>query len=135
MAEITLHILQDEIVSPQRTRLSSNIFLNCFLEPETVQRDDYESRWITPKGEILEYRATASNKYIVSQTSVTGIGNSKIQSQSSAVLLIRDLSYSDAGNYTCEVRNSSDSSSQWVSKTIRVTLLGKYTIINSTTLL
>ena len=123
-SEITLRAQTEEIVSPENSRLSSLIILTCLLEPETIQADDYESRWITPRGEILEVgAATTSTKYIVSQSRVTEIDSS--QEVAATVLVIRELSYSDAGNYTCEVRNSSDSSAQWVSETMRVLLLSK----------
>ena len=96
------------------------------LEPETIQVDDYESRWITPSDEILEFGAATSIKYIVSQSRVTEIGSR--QEVAATVLVIRELLYTDAGNYTCEVRNSSDSSAQWVSDIVRVLLLGKWAI-------
>ena len=123
-AEITLRAQTDEIVSPDSNRLSSLLVLTCTLEPETIQEGDYESRWITPSGEILEFGATTtSTKHIVSQSRVTELGSS--QEVAATVLVIRELSYTDAGNYTCEVRNSSDSSAQWVSDIVRVLLLGK----------
>ena len=127
-AEITLRAFIDEIVSPDSgNRLGSLVILTCLLEPETTQADDYESRWITPSDEILEFgAATTSTKYIVSQSRVTEIGSR--QEVAATVLVIRELLYTDAGNYTCEVQNSSDSSAQWVSDIVRVLLLGKWAI-------
>ena len=126
-AEITLRAFIDEIVSPDSgNRLGSLVILTCLLEPETIQADDYESRWITPSDEILEFGVATSIKYIVTQSRVTAIGSS--QEVAATVLVVRELSYTDDGNYTCEVRNSSDSSAQWVSDIVRVLLLGKWAI-------
>ena len=77
----------------------------------------------------MEFGATTtSTKHIVSQARVTEIGSSQELEVAATVLVVRDLSYTDAGNYTCEVRNSSDSSAQWVSDIVRVLLLGKWAI-------
>ena len=54
-----------------------------------------------------------------------GAVNTPQGDRQSTLLLVLNLSYQDAGNYTCEVRSSVSTQSPWLSASVELQLEGK----------
>ena len=127
-AEIVSSI-QSEIpvrILPGDTRLNTFTFLTCLPEPSTLTQYDYVSRWTIPSGETLTYWVTnppGFERYqVVQGTADTHQGVRR----EATLLFLENLSYQDAGNYTCEVRSSSGSAqSPWFSASVELQLEGR----------
>ena len=117
------------------------LYPTCFLEPSTLNASDYVSRWITPNGQII----TLTNSSFVNVSFVNNsimltvnfeqfrvfqgrVNTDQGERQSTLYFFGRNLTYQDAGTYTCEVRSSSaPAQSPWLSASVEVELEGKDT--------
>ena len=98
--------------------LMPSLVLNCGLEPETLV--NYTTRWVLPGGEIID---SSTGRLIVSQNMVS------INSRTlpGAILAVFNLSYQDAGTYTCEGRSTvPGASAQWASASFELHLSGEF---------
>ena len=89
--------------------LAPDTFLTCVVTPSI---NSLITRWRLPNGVVINFGD--GGDFIVSQ----GTQNT--------ILLIQNITYKDAGNYTCEVRNMSDSMIPivWYRATVELQLLG-----------
>ena len=126
----TITSLQPEIAviavpGPLLNNLFTFIFLTCIPEPTTLTTSDFVSRWTIPSGQTFtfnELNLPNFERFRVSQGNVPA-GEGPRQA---TLLLIQSLTYQDAGNYTCEVRNSSaPPQSEWLLATVELQLEGK----------
>ena len=97
-------------------QLNSFTFLLCNILPANAS---VISRWILPNGDVISDRA---GRFITAQGDTpTGF---------SSLLVIQELSYRDAGYYTCEVVPTDECSCSFPpSATTEVQLLGKRTLL------
>ena len=121
------------IILPEDTRLNTFTFLLCNPEPNSQLTEvDYISRWTIPSGETftnLVANPPGFEQYRVVQGPADG--RQGVQRKESTVLILENLSYQDAGNYTCEVRSSSASAqSPWFSASVELQLEGRIHIIH-----
>ena len=112
-------------VLPDDSFLRSFTFLVCNPEPNSqLTRVDYVSRWTIPSGEMFTFMVPnppGFEQYAIFH------GQYKA-GQVSTLLLVLNLSYKDAGNYTCEVRSSSaPAQSPWLSASVELQLEGRDT--------
>ena len=98
--------------------LLPGVFLVCRIEPDTLVRGvNYTTRWITPTGVTI---SSSQNRFVLNEGAVTSDG------LPGTVFVVAQLSYQDAGTYTCEGRyNASGDSAPWASATIELQLLCK----------
>ena len=119
--EIPVRILPDD------SFLHILTFLVCNPEPNSqLTRVDYVSRWTIPSGETFTFNVSnppAFEQYAIYQ----GQYNVGQVRRESTVLLVLNLSYQDAGNYTCEVRSSASTQSPWFSASFELQLEGRDT--------
>ena len=87
---ITLEPLEEVVERPGAAGLSSFTALICIVMPVDVT---IAVRWTLPNGTMLN--EGASGRFIVDHGAETG--------ELTVILAINQLSYQDAGNYTCEV--------------------------------
>ena len=109
-------------ILPEDTRLNTFIFLVCNPEPNSqLTVSNYISRWTIPSGETFTFWVSnppGFERYRVVQGPSDGVQQT--------ILLLENLSYQDAGNYTCEVRSSSGSAqSPWFSASVELQLEGR----------
>ena len=107
------------MTSPSLTHtLSPGTFLVCHIEPDTlVPGVNYTTRWITPRGLTIN---SSQDRFVFYESAVTSDG------LPGTVFVISQVSYQDAGTYTCEGRyNASGDSAPWASATIDLQLLRK----------
>ena len=99
-------------------------FLECGLQPDTLQSVNYTSSWTLPSRETITFGLPNSNtRFTVQQGPAQFLD---VSGQLPATLLaIQRLSYLDAGMYTCSVRNSSEVSSPPVTAVIELRLTCK----------
>ena len=114
-------------ILPEDTRLNTFIFLVCNPEPNSqLTVSNYISRWTIPSGETFTFWVSnppGFERYRVVQGPSDGVQQT--------ILLLENLSYQDAGNYTCEVRSSSASAqSPWFSASVELQLEGRTHIIH-----
>ena len=95
-------------------------FIECGLQPATLQSGNYTSSWTLPSREMITFGLPHSDtRFVVQQ------GPAQFQDLGflpATLLIIQRLSYNDAGMYTCSVRNSSELSSPPVTATIELQL-------------
>ena len=114
-------------VLPENTRLNTFTFLMCNPEPSSqLTVTDYVSRWTIPSGETFTHLVPIPHGFERYRIVQGPVGTPQVQS---TLLLVEMLSYQDAGNYTCEVRNSS-AQSPWFSASVELQLEGKYTYMS-----
>ena len=114
------------------------LYPTCFLEPSTLNASDYVSRWTTPNGQTITFMNSSfltvtfvnnsimltvnSEPFIVFQVRVN---TDQGERQSTLLFIGSNLTYQDAGTYTCEVRSSSaPAQSPWLSATVELQLEG-----------
>ena len=97
----------------------AGLILTCGLQPETLTPNvNYAIRWILPRGEIVNSTAS-SGRFVVSETHVP-INGSILPG---TFLAIFQLSYQDAGTYTCEGRSTASGASPlWASASFELQL-------------
>ena len=113
-------------VLPGDTRLNTFTFLTCLPEPSTLTQSDYVSRWTIPSGVTITSMTNLPGfeRFRVSQGAV----NTPQGDRQSTLLIVLNLTYQDAGTYTCEVRSSSaPAQSPWLSAAVELQLEGKDT--------
>ena len=120
-------------ILPEEPRPNHFTFLVCNPEPNSqLTSSDYVSRWTIPSGETFTYLVAnppGFERYRVVQ-GPTRDGRQGVQREST-LLFFENLSYQDAGNYTCEVRSSSGSAqSPWFSASVELQLEGRIHIIH-----
>ena len=98
--------------------LRCEIAANFSLDLNTV-----ESRWILPNGSDVKVNDNNDDKYLVTQG---------VTSTYETILLIRNLTYSDANTYTCEIRDIRDPNNrgEWLPFEVTLQLLGKHKALN-----
>ena len=119
-------------ILPGDTHLNTFTFLMCIPEPNSQLTEvDYISRWTIPSGETYTFGVTNPPGFERYQV-VQGPADTRQGVQREATLLfLENLSYQDAGNYTCEVRSSSGSAqSPWFSASVELQLEGRIHIIH-----
>ena len=84
-------------------RLNSFTFLSCIIEPRNAT---VESRWLLPNGQIVTVRNASLTKHL--KVAEGEIGTLEGGSAFGSVLIVRQVSYEDAGVYTCEVKDLID---------------------------
>ena len=124
----TITSLQPETavrVVPGDMDLITFIFLNCIPEPSTLTTSEFVSRWTIPSGLAFTNNQPSSpgfERFRVTQGGVATQAGVRI----ATLLFIRNITYQDAGNYTCEVRSSSaPAQSPWLLATVELQLEGK----------
>ena len=92
--------------------------LVCGLEPETLTPDlNYTTRWILPGGEIIN--STREGRFVLTENLVSING----RSVPGTVLVLLQISYQDAGMYTCEGRSTAPgTSAQWAAASFELQL-------------
>lgn len=111
----------DQVTIPSESnRLTDSTFLSCGVVPPDA---NFVTRWITPNGGIL----TSSNTNNNSRLSVLE-GSFELNQRNidGTALILRNLSYQDAGMYRCEARDQSILDSPWVQAVLKLELLGTY---------
>ena len=97
--------------------LAPETFLACAVTPPL----NLITRWILPSG-IVTVFGVYNNlpRFIVSQ------GNNVNGTALITILVIQNTTYEDAGTYTCEARNTSDTTTPtvWYSAAVELQLLG-----------
>ena len=110
---------QPSVTLPEPSLLISRTVLACGFTPISLTMQDYRTRWITPAREIV---VSITGHYIVIN------GNVRINASQfpGTVIAIQNLSYQDAGQYTCEgqATNTADPN-VWASATIDLQLNSK----------
>lgn len=118
--EITIFPTSPSVTLPGLSLMPSTV-LSCGLTPMSLVTQNYRTRWITPAGEIVVSR---TGRYIVNNGAVL-VNYSQFPG---TVIGILNLSYRDAGQYTCEgqLTNTTDPN-VWTSAKIDLQLNGKLT--------
>lgn len=115
---VTIFPIDDAVVKiPSENRsLSPSVIFRCGLEPTSlVPQVNYTTRWTTPEGEIVN--STRDNFLLIE-----GI----ISQFPGTLLLIQQISYLDAGKYTCEgIGTITNDTSSWASASIELQLDSK----------
>ena len=117
-------------ITPENNTLSVNAaeqvvssgFVTCEIEANfTLSDSTVESQWILPNGTVLQLKHS-DGKYLTYQ------GLAVDQSRFETFILIQELIYSDAGTYTCQVRDIRDSDNRgpWMSFEATLQLLGNH---------
>ena len=93
--------------------------LLCGLEPETLTPSvNYTTRWILPGGEIINSTYTRGH-FIFAEGPVSVSG----RNVPGTVLVVLQISYQDAGMYTCEGRSTDPgASAQWAAASFELQL-------------
>ena len=100
-------------------QLNSFTFIICAIEPVNVSVD---TRWVLPSGKIIVSGSQEGGRFLASQGEVA-LRNGG--TSFSSLLFIQNLSYHDAGVYTCEVRSTSMCEQDWpTSATVELQLQG-----------
>ena len=88
--------------------------LLCSLEPDTLTPGvNYTTRWILPGGEIVN---SARGRFIFSESLLS-------RTVPGTVLVVTQMSYQDAGMYTCEGRSTAPgASAQWAAASFELQL-------------
>ena len=119
LAELTLVPDKSPLVMPSfGVNLAPDTFLTCAVTPPF----NLSARWTLPNGIVIEFGDGSKPRYIVGQ----GIIMNNISLDT--ILLIQNITYEDAGTYTCEARNTSDSTTPivWYGDTVELQLLGTH---------
>ena len=117
---LTLHAVDKVQPTESNPILSSLALLVCVIDAGFhLNASTVESRWTTPTNGEVQIPGTTAEKYILTQ----GSGGSGFES----LLLIQNISYSDAGEYTCRVRDTRNASNRgpWIEEQLSLELLGK----------
>ena len=113
------------VPGPPLNNLLTFIFLNCIPEPTTLTTSNFVSRWTLPSGQIFTFNQPLPpgfERFRVSQGRLA----TEEGVRSTTLLVLRNIMYQDAGNYTCEVRSSSaPPQSEWLLAMVELRLEGK----------
>ncbi len=97
--------------------LMPGVPLLCGLEPDTLEQNvNYTTRWILPGGEIVD---STRGRFVFSESMVS------INSRTlpGTLLIVTQLSYQDAGTYTCEGSSTAlGASTLWASASFELQL-------------
>ena len=95
--------------------------LVCSLEPETLTPNvNYTTRWRLPGGEIVN---STTGCFVLTEGAVF-IGGRSVPG---TVLLVLQISYQDAGMYTCEGRSTAPgASAQWAAASFELQLICEF---------
>ena len=99
------------------------VFITCQIEANfTLSGSSVESQWILPNGTTISVNDEDNNRYEITQ----GMGPGGYES----VLLIQPIIYSDAGTYSCQVRDKRDPDNigPWITDQANLILRGKIMI-------
>ncbi len=106
------------VIPSQRNPLLSGLPLICGLMPDTLEPNvNYTTRWIVPAGETI---TSTQGRFVFTESrlSLNSIGEVP-----GTILVVTQLSYQDAGNYTCEGRSTAPGASTlWASATFELQL-------------
>jgi len=109
------------VPGPPLNDLLTFIFLNCIPEPSTLTTSDFVSRWTIPSGQTFtnnQLPPPGFERFRVSQ----GIVATEAGVRNTTLLFLGNITYQDAGNYTCEVRSSSaPPQSEWLLAMVELT--------------
>ena len=120
-SDLTLNAI-DKVQPTESNPIPSTLaILVCVINADfNLNSSTVESRWTTPTNEEIIVHGTADEKYILNQgpSEETGF---------ESLLLIQNISYSDAGEYTCRVRDTRNASNRgpWIEEQLSLELLGK----------
>ena len=120
MTELTLRPF-DNTQPSEFTQPVIFVFITCEIVASfPLNGSSVESRWFLPNGTVVTINDGSESKYEIIQ----GIGPNGFET----TLLIQPIIYSDAGNYTCEVRDTRDPNDigDWISAQATLVLLGKF---------
>ncbi len=109
---------RDPIIVPSLTNtLMPGVPLSCVLEPDTLQPTvNYTTRWILPGGEMI---SSTGGRFIIAESMVV----INVRQLPGTILVVTQLSYQDAGTYTCEGRSTAPGASiQWASASFELQL-------------
>ena len=121
MTELTLRPIDNTQPSEFAQTINTFVFITCEIVASfPLNGSSVEPRWFLPSGTVVNINDGSENKYEVIQ----GIGPNGFET----TLLIQPSIYSDAGNYTCEVRDTRDPNDigDWISAQATLALLGKF---------
>ena len=116
-AELSIVPAISPLVIPSfRTNLAPDTFLVCAVTPPL----NLFTRWTLPSGTVTVFRDANDPRFIMS------LANNVNGTAFITILLIQNMTYEDAGTYTCEARNTSDTTTPtvWYSATVELQLLG-----------
>ena len=118
--EETIFPSKPSVTLPGGSSLMPSAILTCGLTPTSLTVQDYRTRWITPTGETV---VSTDGRYILNNGPVPVNG---IQFPGT-VLAIQNLSYQDAGQYTCEgqATNATDPNALWINAATNLQLNSK----------
>ena len=118
LAELTIEPITSPLVIPSfNALLAPDTFLTCLVVP----RLNVFTHWTLPNGAVIEFGDGSNPRFVVSQ------GNNNLDNISlNTILLIQNITYEDANTYTCEARNTSDTTTPfvWYRNTVELQLLG-----------
>ena len=119
--EVTIFPLNPVLKLPSTTLLPG-VSLVCGLEPSSlVPQENYTTRWIIPGGEIIN---STRDRYFLSERDSLFFGTEV--AIPATLFIITQVSYKDAGVYTCEGRNNvTGDTSLWASATTELQLCCK----------
>ena len=105
------------MVPSMTNTLMPGLRLVCGLEPETLTPGvNYTTRWILPQGEIIN---STTGCFVLTEDPVTISG----RNVPGTVLVVLQISYQDAGMYTCEGRSTAPgASTQWTTDSFELQL-------------
>ena len=118
---VTILPVRNVFVIPSlRNDLTPGIPLTCALEPDTLV--NYTTRWILPGGQMI---SSNQGRYVFTE----GLVAVDVRKIPGTILAITQLSYLDAGTYTCEGRSTAPGASTvWASASIELQLNCKLNI-------
>ena len=109
---------RNPVVSPSQTHaLMPGILLICGLNPDTLEPNvNYTTRWVLPGGEII---TSSQGRFIFSESRVV-LNNEPLPG---TFLVVTEVSFQDAGTYTCEGRSTAPGASPlWASASFELQL-------------
>ena len=120
MTELTLRPI-DNTQPSEFVPINTFVFITCEIVASfPLNGSSVESRWFLPNGTVVTFNDGSESKYEIIQ----GDGPDEYET----IVLIQPIIYSDAGNYTCEVRDRRDPNDigDWISAQATLVLLGKF---------
>lgn len=113
---------EDKVVVLDGVQLYTSASLVCFIQPEGSN-----TRWITPD-ETNVLPIQGDGQYFISQGDV---GVSSGENRYGSVLVIRDVSYKNAGTYLCEAMDEENCSDFPKFATVELVLKSKFEQLSS----
>ena len=114
-----------KLPSTTTTRLVPGVPLVCGLAPSSlVPQENYTTQWITPGGENVNSSTSGRGRFFINEVDSLFFGTE--MAIPATILIITQVTYQDAGTYTCEGRNNaSGDTSLWASATTKLLLCRK----------